>query len=103
MKVRLHPEALTESLEAKFYIHEDDPREAELFVTEPQATVARIRGNPETPALFKGEYRKVRVGKFRYAVVYRLRGDEIQVMATMRLHRKPGHWKQRRFGQSGVE
>ncbi|MCB1230214.1 MAG: type II toxin-antitoxin system RelE/ParE family toxin [Verrucomicrobiae bacterium] len=97
MKVRLHPEALAEALEAKYYIREDDPREAEAFVVELQAAIDRIRENPETPACFSGEYRKMRAGKFRYAAVYRLREGEIQVMAVMHLHRKPGYWKERRF------
>lgn len=103
MNVRLHPEALAEAIEAKCYIREDDPREAEAFVAELQAAVARICENPATPAPFGGGYRKMRVGKFRYAAVYRLRDDEIQVMAVMHLHRKPGYWKRRRFDRPGLE
>lgn len=37
----------------------------------------------------------MRVGKFTYAVVFRVKEGEVQILAVMHLHRKPGYWKER--------
>ncbi len=44
---------------------------------------------------FDGEARKVELGKFRYSLVFRVRGDEIQALAVIHISRKPGYWKNR--------
>jgi len=97
MNLRLHPEALAEALEAKYYLREDDPRVADEFVAAVEEALAKIREHPNRYVVIDGIIRKIRVGKFRYAVVYRLHNREVQVIAIMHLHRKPGYWKHREF------
>ncbi|MDB6076792.1 MAG: Plasmid stabilization system protein [Akkermansiaceae bacterium] len=53
------------------------------------------RSEPLLCRCFDGEFRKVKLGKFRYALVFRIRDDEIQVLAVMHQSRKPGYWKER--------
>jgi len=67
-----HPEAEAELLAAGRYIKGDDDY-----------------------VCFDGEFRKIRVGKFRYNLVFRIRGEEIQILAVMHMSRRPGYWKKR--------
>ena len=53
----------------------------------------KARKEPELYSRFDGEFRKVRIGKFTYALVFRVKNEEIQIIAVMHLHRRPGYWK----------
>lgn len=93
--LRLHPQAAREALGTARWIKADDPRQGELFVEALEKALRSARERPQLYRCFDGEFRKVRVGKFRNAVVFRVRGEEIQVIAVMHLHREPGYWKKR--------
>ena len=92
---RLHPEADAEGIEAAGYIKEDDPREAVLFKEALQESLRWARSEPLIFGCFEGDFRKLKVGKFRYLLIFRIRGDEIQVLAVAHTSRKPGYWKER--------
>ncbi|MEO0416072.1 MAG: type II toxin-antitoxin system RelE/ParE family toxin [Verrucomicrobiota bacterium] len=92
---RLHPLADAEAIEAAEWIRDDNPYQAALFVKELEEAIKKARRQPGLYSYFDGEFRKIRVGKFTYALVYRVRKDEIQIIAVMHLHRKPGYWKSR--------
>jgi hypothetical protein len=49
----------------------------------------------EAAKYIKDDFRKVKVGKFRYSLVFRIRGDEVQILAMAHMSRKPGYWKDR--------
>lgn len=95
MRFRLHPSAGEEAIEAAAYIKSDDPRQAELFKAALEEAIAQACRQPPVYRRFDREFRKVRVGKFSYAVVFRVAGEEVQVLAVMHLHRRPGYWKSR--------
>jgi toxin ParE1/3/4 len=40
-------------------------------------------------------HRRILVDRFPYQVVYRVRGDELYVVAVAHLSRQPGYWKRR--------
>lgn len=40
--------------------------------------------------------RRVLLHRFRYAVVYRIEGDAVRVLAVIHQHRRPGYWGRRR-------
>ncbi len=92
---RLHPSADQEAIEAAQWIKEDDPYQAALFVEALENAILRACKQPEIYPCFDGEFRKVRAGKFTYAVVFRLKNGEIQILAVMHLHREPGYWRER--------
>jgi len=53
-----------------------------------------IRRAPERfPELEPGIRRRLVLHRFPYAVLYRLVGDEIQVVAIMHMRRRPGYWQ----------
>ncbi|MFK5923891.1 MAG: type II toxin-antitoxin system RelE/ParE family toxin [Verrucomicrobiota bacterium] len=93
--LRLHPEADAEAIDAAEWIKADDPRQGALFVEAVEEALINARTQHGIYRVFDGEFRKVRVGKFRYAVVFRVKENEVQVLAVMHLHRRPNYWKTR--------
>lgn len=92
---RLHPEAELEAIEAVSWIRSDDPKQADLFVAALENAIERARRDPDSHRVFEGEFRRVIVGKFRHSIVYRIRKNEIQIIAVMHHSRRPGYWRDR--------
>jgi plasmid stabilization system protein ParE len=61
------------------------------------ATVDLIRTHPEIGTFRRGRLpnRELRVTRFPYKVVYRVRDDDIYVVAVAHTSRRPGYWKSR--------
>ena len=61
-------------------------------------TVELINSHPEIgePTSADRKTRRALVPRFPYQVVYRLRPDEIVIVAVAHLKRRPGYWKIRR-------
>jgi len=95
MRIRLHPNAAIEGVDARAWIDNDDANQGSRFADALEEAFGKIKCRPLGYRRFDGEFRKIKVGKFRYSVVYRIRGDEIQVIAIMHQHRRPGYWKDR--------
>jgi plasmid stabilization system protein ParE len=59
--------------------------------------VERISKAPETlPPYQSGEYRWVRVGRFRHILVFRPQTpDKIVIVAVAHTSRRPGYWRRR--------
>lgn len=92
---RIHPEADTEGVEAAAYIKDDSIDEADQFKKAVRFAIDWACSQPLIFRCFEGDFRKVKVGKFRYSLVFRIRGDEIQILAIAHMSRKPGYWKDR--------
>jgi plasmid stabilization system protein ParE len=60
-------------------------------------TIDLIRTHPEIGATRKGRLpsRQLRVTGFPYKVVYRIRDNDIYVVAVAHASRRPGYWKDR--------
>lgn len=95
MRLRLHPDACLEAIEARAWIGGDDAHQGDIFADALAESFQQIKRSPLICHLFDGEFRRTRVGKFRYSVIYRINGDEIQVIAVMHQRRRPGYWKTR--------
>jgi plasmid stabilization system protein ParE len=95
MRLKLHPDASIEGVEALLWIGNDDAIQGSLFAAALQEAFGKIKCGPLAYRQFDGEFRRIKVGKFRYSVVYRIRGEDIQVIAIMHQHRRPGYWKDR--------
>jgi plasmid stabilization system protein ParE len=59
--------------------------------------VDRVQEHPEigTPASLDQQTRRVLVARFPYQIVYRVRPDEIVIVAVAHLRRRPEYWKDR--------
>ena len=60
-------------------------------------TIERIRAHPEigTPRTGRLPSREFRVDRFPYKVVYRVRDEDIYVVAIAHTSRRPGYWQHR--------
>jgi plasmid stabilization system protein ParE len=60
-------------------------------------TIDLIRAHPEIGTPRRGRFpsRQLRVTRFPYSIVYRIRDDDIYVVAVAHTSRRPGYWKDR--------
>lgn len=86
LPLRLHPEADAEAIEAATYIKADDPAQGWLFVQALETAIKSARTQPDLHPCFDGDFRKVSVCKFRYAVVFR---EHSECSANYRRHASP--------------
>jgi ATP-dependent RNA circularization protein (DNA/RNA ligase family) len=86
-----HPGALAEAEAAAAFFDERMKGLGLRFLTEMTEAINRIRMNPAIYRKIEGEVRKCRVKHFPYAVVFRERAQEIEIIAVMQLRREPGY------------
>jgi hypothetical protein len=95
MIVRFHPRALKELSEASAYYRDIRRELAErllLAVEQARAHIVELPGAwPPGP----GETRRYLLQAFPFQLVYRVRGDEIQIVALAHYKRKPGYSRAR--------
>jgi plasmid stabilization system protein ParE len=72
-----------------------DGKLGERFIAGVEAALELMSKTPERFRRFDGDMRKVRVEDFPYAVIYRIAGHELRIIAVMHLHRRPGYWRDR--------
>lgn len=96
MKVRLHPEARIDLQEGKTFYRKRSPLAALAFAQQIDAAIANIVEAPlRYPGGEHGTRELVLPRRFPYTVVYRLRGEEIVIVAVAHHSREPGYWSQR--------
>jgi plasmid stabilization system protein ParE len=64
----------------------------EQFIRAVFDAIQLIRSNPLTWRKIHGDVRWLRVRRFPFAVIYRVRESTIQIIAVMHYSRKPGYW-----------
>lgn len=95
-QVRLHQEALAE-LEAEALFFEMKSKGlGERFASEVEAAIKIAAEFPEMGSPFKLGTRRVFPRKFPFSIVYRIRANEVVVLAVVADARKPGYWRNRR-------
>lgn len=85
-------EAHDEYEDAVAWYHERDPRVAAAFATEVKAAIARICEMPLTWPEDVAGTRRVLLKRFPYKVVYRVKGERIEIVAIGHQKRRPGYW-----------
>jgi len=92
--VRFLPEAVEDLLESQRWYRMRDPALARDFAEVFAAAVQRIRRDPRSFPLIHGQFRRLVLKRFPYAVYFRVQGDEILVIA---LHGRqdPQRWQRR--------
>jgi hypothetical protein len=95
--LRIHPFASIELAESiRWYESKCVGLGGELL-GEVGKTIDRLTQNPETghPISLDQKTRRLLVSRFPYQVVYRLRPDEVVIVALAHLKRRPGYWTRR--------
>ncbi len=67
------------------------------FGQEVAKAAERARSHPLRWPMIDSRTRKCNTHRFPYALLYRVQGDVISVIAAMDLRRRPGYWQRRPF------
>lgn len=93
-KLRIEERAESEARSAFLWYLARNPRAAERFEAAVEECIDAIMEAPERfPEIEPGVRRRLVFHRFPYAVLYRILGDEVQVVAVMHMHRRPGYWR----------
>jgi plasmid stabilization system protein ParE len=95
MKVIFHPEADAEVIAAAVYYEGQQENLGKRFLSSIEDGIARIRINPHLYPLIDEDVRRCLTRTFPFGILFRDRGDRIEIIAVMQLRRKPGYWKER--------
>src|SRR5947207_13761471 len=93
MRLSFHRLALSEYRRAIGWYRAQDVNVARRFVTAVEDGVVRIGHNPGAGSPCFGQYRWVRVKKFKYLLYYRqLSNSLVMIYAVAHGRRRPGYW-----------
>lgn len=95
MNFTFHSEAEEEFLAAIEYYEQCQPGLGLRFSEEVYASIQRICDHPYSWTALDSITRRCLTNKFPFGILYRIVENNIQIMAVMNLHRKPGYWKDR--------
>ncbi|MGN2392772.1 type II toxin-antitoxin system RelE/ParE family toxin [Pelomicrobium sp. G1] len=93
--VRFYPAAAEEVLAAFEWYAERSEAAAEGSRKELQHAVVAISTAPTRWPRYAACTRRYVFPRFPYSLIYRLRGDEVEVLAVAHGKRRPGYWRAR--------
>jgi toxin ParE1/3/4 len=93
--VRFHPDAEAEMIAAVAYYESQQQGLGRRFLASVQDTIDRIQANPLSYHLIDVDVRRCLTRTFPYGVLFRVRPEDLVVIAVMHLHRHPDYWKGR--------
>ncbi len=95
LRLEIHPDAVEEAGEARLWYAERSSSAADAFVDELDAAAEKILEAPQRwPHHLYGTQRYL-LRRFPFSVVYRLKGEVIQIVAIAHAKRRPGYWRER--------
>ena len=94
-EVGLHEEAFAEVQAAYDWYATRNPAAAAGFIDELDNAVEQIGTFPEAGISYLLGTRRYVMRRFPFTVIYRDRGNRIEVVAVAHGRRKPGYWKKR--------
>ena len=95
MEVLFHPDAVDEAAAARQWYADRSTVAATAFDAELDRGVDSLREAPLRWPPDSKDVRRLLLRRFPFALVYRIKLDEIQVIAVAHLHRRPGYWRDR--------
>ena len=96
MRVKFHPEARAELREAKRWYRDRSPLAALAFGQMMEEAVGSITATPLRYAVGEFDTREyIFPRRFPYTIVYRIRMNDIVVVAIAHQSREPGYWHNR--------
>ena len=96
MNYSFPPEAENELEEAENHYDGIDETLGNRFRAEFEVSIARILSFPHAWQSLSEKIRRRRLISFPYGIVYRLKPNEVRILAVMHLHREPNYWVGRR-------
>jgi toxin ParE1/3/4 len=93
--VEFHPLAADEAEAAERWYRERNQVASARFQQDLDRAVDLISERPNTGSPYLGNTRRVLLRRFPFFVVYRERGDSVQIVAVAHARRRPGYWRAR--------
>ena len=91
-----HPEAEAEMASAiGYYKTEAGSGTSVKFIARVEDAVATVKVDPDACPLIQGPYRRQRVFKFPYDVIFRVNTDSLLIVAIAHHAREPHYWQDR--------
>jgi plasmid stabilization system protein ParE len=90
--LHLHEEAEREFIEGATVIAEDNLTAAEEFIDVVEKALREIALFPKRYKVSIRHYRERVIPKFHYSIFYRIRSEDVYVLAIYHNSRKPNHW-----------
>lgn len=90
--VRFVLPAEREMLDAARFYAQQAPGLGADFLNKIESAVCDIGEHPERWPVLRFDIRRRLVHRFPYALLYRVDREEVVVLATMHLHRRPDYW-----------
>ncbi|HTS37926.1 MAG TPA: type II toxin-antitoxin system RelE/ParE family toxin [Candidatus Solibacter sp.] len=91
----IHPGALAEFKSAVAWYLDRSETAANNFVSEVDRAISLITASPRRWPTEERGARKFVLQRFPYALIYRERESDIQILAIAHGHRRPGYWRKR--------
>jgi plasmid stabilization system protein ParE len=97
ISIHLHPAARRETRRAfDWYLQEAGPHIAAGFLDDFEHTLALLKNHPEIGETGGSNTRRLTFQRYPYTVVYRLKGETLEIVATAHHSRHPEYWVGRR-------
>ena len=96
MNYSFHPQAEKELEESENYYDSKSKVLGDRFRSEIETTISRIIKFPQGWHPLSKVVRRCRLTAFPYGLIYRLKNDQIRILAVMHLHREPTYWADRK-------
>lgn len=93
--VEFHPLAADEAQAAERWYREQSETASARFQREFDRAVDLISERPNAGSPYLGSTRRVLLRRFPFFVVYRVRGNELEIVAVAHARRRPGYWRVR--------
>jgi toxin ParE1/3/4 len=93
--IEFHPLAADEAAAAERWYRERNEIASGRFQRELDRAVDLMSERPNTGSLYLGNTRRVLLRRFPFFVVYRLRGNHVEIVAVAHARRRPGYWRAR--------
>ena len=94
-EIILHADAQAEILQALMWYDERSRVAARAFIQELNSTVILADRSPETWPRSHGDTRHIVFPRFPFKLVFRMRGETIEIVAIAHHRRRPSYWHNR--------
>ena len=95
MNIQLTEEAREDVLAAAEYYADARNRYGQTFDEALEEAALKIPDNPNRGTPFGDLFRRVRLNRFPYGILFTIEGDTVLITAVMHLRRAPGAWLNR--------
>jgi len=96
VKFFLHPQAQEELEQTLLFYKTQQAGLEKRFIEALEDAINRVCRNPLLYRKVDNQVRKCRLLHFPYALIFRQRVDQIEIIAVMHLRKQPGYWQSRK-------